>query len=242
MTARRGLFSKCTIMPMAWFIMLGFSLALSMNLVYAGEIILRSPEATVSLPVKSFQERSFLKTIKQQYDFSCGSAALATLLTYHYEHPLSERDVFLAMYNSGNKEKIKKEGFSLLDMKNYLESNGYRADGFRLPLEKLSNVGVPAIVLINNDGYNHFVVIKGMNDRFILVGDPSRGTKLIPRAQFQNIWNGIVFLVRSKRNIATKHFNDQEEWYAATAAPLDMSVDRNMLADMTLFFRGSNDF
>lgn len=227
---------------MVSFIILEFALVLLMNPLYAGEVILRSPEAAVTLPVTSFQERSFLKTIKQQYDFSCGSAALATLLTHHYEHPISERDVFMAMYNSGNKQKIKKEGFSLLDMKNYLESNGYRADGFRLPLEKLSGIGVPAIALINNDGYNHFVVIKGINDQYILIGDPSRGTKLVPRTQFKNIWNGIVFLVRSKRNIATKHFNDHEEWYAAAAAPLDMAVDRNMLADMTLFFRGSNDF
>lgn len=233
---------KRAIFPLVSFIILGFALVLLMKPLHAGEVILRSSEASVTLPVKSFQERSFLKTIKQQYDFSCGSAALATLLTYHYEHPISERDVFLSMYNSGNKEKIKKEGFSLLDMKNYLEANGYRADGFRLPLEKLSGIGVPAIVLINNDGYNHFVVIKGINDQHILVGDPSRGIKLIPRTEFKNIWNGIVFLVRSKRNIAIKYFNGREEWYAATGAPIDMAVDRNMLADMTLFFRGANEF
>ncbi len=209
---------------------------------YAGEVLVRIPEAQFSVPVKSFQERSFFNTIKQQFDFSCGSAALATLLTHHYEHPISEQDIFLSMYDHGDKEKIKREGFSLLDMKNYLEANGFRADGFRLPLDKIMNVGVPAIVLINDEGYNHFVVLKGISDEHVLIGDPARGTRLLQRAGFTQAWNGIAFLIRSKRNIAVKYFNDAQEWQAAATAPLDMAIDRNMLADMTLFVRGANDF
>jgi hypothetical protein len=38
--------------------------------------------------VKSMKERKFEQVVRQQYDFSCGSAALATLLTYHYENPI----------------------------------------------------------------------------------------------------------------------------------------------------------
>ena len=41
------------------------------------------------------------------------------------------------MYNNGDQARIRKEGFSLLHMRPYLRSQGYEADGFELPLDKL---------------------------------------------------------------------------------------------------------
>ena len=70
--------------------------------------------------------------------------------------------MFERMYASGNRAKIRAEGFSLLDMRRYLRSVGYEADGFELPLDKLLEEGVPAIVLLNDRGYRHFVVVKGL--------------------------------------------------------------------------------
>ena len=49
--------------------------------------------------VESLKERAFRYTVRQQYDFSCGSAALATLLTYHYATPTDEEDTFKAMFD-----------------------------------------------------------------------------------------------------------------------------------------------
>ncbi len=73
---------------------------------------------TFNVQLTSMKEARFNTTIRQQYDFSCGSAALATLLTYHYQDPVSEGVVFKAMYDRGDKAKIQEYGFSLLDIKN----------------------------------------------------------------------------------------------------------------------------
>ena len=121
------------------------------------------------------------KTLRQQYDYSCGSAALATLLTYQYNDPTSEAGIFKAMWEQGDQAKIKREGFSLLDLKRYLEARGYSADGYDTTLNKLAGVGIPAIVLIRDNGYNHFVVIKGIKDGKVAVGDPSLGARVIPK-------------------------------------------------------------
>src|SRR3546814_13412897 len=59
----------------------------------------------------------FRSVIRQRYDFSCGSAALATLLTYHYGAPTSEAMPFRAMWEKGDREAIRKVGFSMLDMR-----------------------------------------------------------------------------------------------------------------------------
>jgi predicted double-glycine peptidase len=132
--------------------------------------------AYYSVPVKSIKEVRRASTMLQQYDFSCGSAALATLLTHHYDYPANERAIFEDMYTRGDQQKIRKEGFSLLDMKNFLEARGFHADGFQQPLEKLAEAGIPAIVLISENGYNHFVVVKGLRGDRILLGDPASGT------------------------------------------------------------------
>ena len=91
---------------------------------------------------------------------------------------MTEQAVFEEMYARGDQDKIRKEGFSLLDMKRYLEARGFEANGYEAPLDKLVGAGIPAIVLINDNGYNHFVVIKGMRGERVLIGDPSGGTRV----------------------------------------------------------------
>ncbi len=87
-----------------------------------------------NVPVTSLREARYRSTIRQQFDFSCGSAAVATLLTYQYGYPVTEQTVFANMYVNGDQAKIRAEGFSLLDMKRFLESRGFLADGYELPL------------------------------------------------------------------------------------------------------------
>ena len=62
--------------------------------------------------VVSYRERPFLTVVRQQFDYSCGSAALATLLRFHYERPASETEVFKAMYEAGDQVQIRATGFS----------------------------------------------------------------------------------------------------------------------------------
>ena len=115
-----------------------------------------------NVPVASIKESRFRSIIRQQYDYSCGSAALASLLTYHYGIPKTEQEVFKEMWEHGNQEAIARLGFSMYDMKLYLESIGLRSDGFRVPLDRIAGTRVPAITLINTNGYKHFVVIKAV--------------------------------------------------------------------------------
>jgi predicted double-glycine peptidase len=195
----------------------------------------------VSVPLKSIKELKYRGVIRQQYDFSCGSAAVATLLTHHYAAPVGEKDVFMAMYQRGNRAAIQREGFSLLDMKQYLEDRGYRADGIYASLDDLARVGIPAIVLIEVQGYKHFVVVKGVQNGEVMAGDPAAGLKLYRRAEFEKLWtNGIVFVVRSRPDIARKHFN--AEWGNIARAPLGQAISRDMLANVTLLRPGANDF
>jgi uncharacterized protein len=179
----------------------------------------------VIMPVTSIRQARLAGTLLQQYDFSCGSAAVATLLTHHYGYPVSESTVFEYMYRNGDQQKIRTEGFSLLDMKRFLQAHGFEADGFEQPLDKLADARVPGIVLINENGYQHFVVVKGLRGERVLIGDPASGTRAVPRQAFQASWqSGLLFVVHNRMDSA--RFNLAADWRAAPQAPLTAGVGR----------------
>jgi predicted double-glycine peptidase len=188
----------------------------------------------------SLKEARYKSTLHQKYDFSCGSAAVATLLTYQYGYPMNEQVAFEQMYIHGDQAKISKEGFSLLDIKRFLGANGFEADGFRVPLDKLEQEKLPAIVLIDEKGYHHFVVIKGMQNDRVLIGDPARGTRVISRTKFMALWqNGIVFVIHNRRNLAV--FNSPTDWKVAPPSPLSEGIDRRGLFNTVMPKKGPGD-
>ncbi len=170
--------------------------------------------------VKSIWEIPFRTVVRQRYDYSCGSAALATLLAHHYGKQVDEGQVFRAMYAVGDQARIQKVGFSLLDMKRYLEDQGYRADGFRLTPAQLERARAPAITVVQNGSYKHFVVIKGVRDGKVLVGDPALGLKIYTIAEFEKMWNGIAFMIRDVPATQVA-YNRADEWRPFATAPLD---------------------
>jgi len=196
-----------------------------------------------TVQVRSIKEARIATTIRQRYDFSCGAAAVATLLTYHYRDPVTEPEVFNGMFERGDQALIRREGFSLLDMKLYLEARGYRADGIEASLDELAAARIPAIVLIKENGYSHFVVIKGIRNGRVLVGDPAVGSKTYPQEDFEQVWtNRIFFVIRDKQDVARAHFNQRSEWVAHPTLWPGHVLPRESLASITVLRPGPGDF
>lgn len=210
---------------------LAASLAFSAPALAGGNsVYLRSGGGEYQLPkMKSLLDSRFRNVVRQHYDYSCGSAAVATLLTYHYGHPIDEMKVLQAMFETGDQEKIRTQGFSLLDMKNYLTQIGYHAEGYKESLDRLGKAGIPAIVLINKRGYMHFVVVKGVTQDKVAVGDPTLGVRIYNRKDFEKMWNGILFVILDNKRIAQASFNTAESW-----SPNGNPNFRNMLDNAAL--------
>ena len=189
----------------------------------------------------SMKERQFRYTVRQQYDFSCGSAALSTLLTHHYGDLVKEEAVYTAMWNAGDQDKIRKEGFSMLDMKRFLASRGYAADGYSASLDKLGKVGIPAIVLIRDGAYNHFVVVKGVRDGKVAFGDPAQGARVMEQPRFEHMMiNRILFVINGRTTGVV--FNDPKDWKVRESAPIGIASGPNDLANVTLLRRPPGDY
>ncbi|MEG8040037.1 C39 family peptidase [Sphingomonas sp. LR60] len=179
----------------------------AMPLAEGGNVTNFSPTLNFALPVTSLIGRRFETVVRQQYDFSCGSAALATLLRFHYDDPQNEQSVFLGMFRDGDQAQIRRLGFSLLDMKRYLAARGIAADGFKVSIDQIAKARVPGIALIDFDGYRHFVVVKGIDDQTLLLGDPSLGLRRETIGRFAKQWNGVFFVISGRDAVGQSHFN-----------------------------------
>jgi predicted double-glycine peptidase len=188
--------------------------------------------AAYRLNVVSLRDIPFRTVVRQQFDYSCGSAALATLLSHHYKVKVTEAEVFRAMYESGDQAKIREFGFSLLDMKRYLEARGMAADGYRASFEQLSAAKAPALVVVKIGNYRHFVVVKGVRGGKVLVGDPALGLKTYSRREFMQMWNGIVFAIHERKGFEAA-YNREEEWGPWAVAPLGAPLNEASLSGFT---------
>jgi len=216
------------------------SVALSPRVAHAGDVgFWGYSSGDMDIKVRSLKEARFTRVVKQQYDFSCGSAAVATLLSYHYDRPVTETQVFKEMFAVGDQKHIERYGFSLLDMKRYLETHNFIADGFRISLSRLRELGVPAITLIQVKGYRHFVVVKGIDDSRVLLGDPARGVRSVSVKDFDAAWNGIAFIVRNNAEVGKQHFNTKQDWDTLAATPYGVALARQSLASFTVNLKGS---
>jgi len=150
--------------------------------------------------VVSIKERKFLNIVRQQTDFSCGAASLATLLKYGYKVDTDERRVMNGMFQVSDASTARKLGFSMLDIKNYVEQSlNMRVQGYNIPAEKLVDLPIPTIVLLDIKGYRHFVVLKRVDKRGnVYIADPALGNLIMSIDEFSNGWQGIVLAIVGK--------------------------------------------
>ncbi|WP_179402578.1 C39 family peptidase [Burkholderia guangdongensis] len=152
----------------------------------------------VTKHVQSIRDLRYRDIVSQRYDFSCGSAALATLLKYGYGIDIPEPEMIRRMMAFSTPEVVVRNGFSMLDMKKFVETLGLRGRGFRVGIDALYHLQIPVLVLMNLDGYEHFVIVKHAENGRIFIADPALGNRILPEQDFSKTWNGLVFAVLGK--------------------------------------------
>jgi predicted double-glycine peptidase len=155
--------------------------------------LIYSPSLCSAAPVESVLEKRQRNVVIQQWDLSCGAAALATLLRFQHGDEVTEREVALSLmgrpeYISDPSIVVRREGFSLKDLKSYVTKRGYIGQGLGgLNLQHLTRLA-PLIVPIRTLGYNHFVVFRGIRANRVLLADPAWGNRTMLTEEFMNSW------------------------------------------------------
>lgn len=180
---------------------------------------LTNPLGDFAAPVRSMRDMKFQGVVRQQFDFSCGSAALATLLRFYGGMP-TEAETFRGMWAEGDHAQIRTLGFSLLDMKRYLAARGKVANGYQVTLDQIEKAGVPGIALVTVKTYRHFVVVQGVRGGEVLIADPALGVRVETAAAFGKSWNGVFFVIDTDVPLAKSRFNAPHRWASFPRAPL----------------------
>lgn len=145
---------------------------------------------TQQVKMEPYSELKYRHIVRQAYDYSCGSAALVTILQHHLGLKITEQQSMEGMLARGEKEKIiERRGFSLLDMKRYVASLGVNSAGFRAEVKDLLTLDQPAIVPIDYAGFKHFVVFRGVRDGLVFIADPSAGNIVFSVKEFASLWD-----------------------------------------------------
>jgi len=170
---------------------------------------------TLNTSVTSIKEMRERDVVIQRYDYSCGSAALATILEFHFDHPVGEQQIVADMIRRGDVEKIiRRKGFSLLDMKRFAERLGYEAAGYRMDFEDLVAFDTPVVVPIVINDYRHFVVFKGADRDRVYIADPAYGNRTLPIYEFVEAWTDfqrVGLVITRARGAATGSRLEVEE-------------------------------
>lgn len=123
--------------------------------------------------------------VRQQRDFSCGTAALATLLTHYFLQPASEGELLEALLAMAGHEGLQRQGISLGALAALAEARGFAARGVAVTAEALDALRVPAIAWLAPRGQPHFAVLRGVSSGAVELADPARGNVRVPRPAFE---------------------------------------------------------
>ena len=147
--------------------------------------------------IKPALEDQFRGIVRQAYDYSCGSAALTTLLNGYVGTQLNEQQTMSGLLRYGEYERIiERRSFSLLDMKRFVAALGMESGGYRGEFSDLVKQGQPAIVPISYAGFKHFVVYKAYKNGRVYVADPALGNISFDEERFKEVWeNNTLFLI-----------------------------------------------
>ncbi|TCB42749.1 peptidase [Acinetobacter terrestris] len=168
----------------------------------------------------------FRGIVHQAYDYSCGSAALTTLLNGYtnLNATLTEQQVMDGLMKFGETDKIvERRSFSLLDMKRFVSAIGFESGGYRGEFSDLVKQGQPAIVPISYAGFKHFVVFKAYKNGRVYVADPALGNISFDEVRFKEIWeNNTLFLINvapeNRKNLLALQDSDMRHVEDATVS------------------------
>lgn len=131
---------------------------------------LHTQTANIRIPIKSWKTLRDARIVKQDLDYSCSAASLATLLNEFYGQSITEEALLKAMDKGDLRASFE-------DMQKALPQFGFKAQGFAASYEQLMRLKAPVVVYLKHRKDDHFSVLRGIDESTVLLADPSLGNR-----------------------------------------------------------------
>lgn len=117
----------------------------------------------------------------------CGASCLLSIIRYYGGNISKEKLIDMT--------KTTKDGTTFFGISSAAESLGLTTKSYKVDeIDKIKKIIPPILCQINNNGYNHFIVIYKIYNNRLLIMDPSKGKEVIDLFDFNNIWTGYIML------------------------------------------------
>ena len=196
-------------------------------------IALVSLACTVWAKPSSYLELRYEGVTGQTEWYTCGPAALATLLTQFYgledagELELLELSL-QAMEGSG--KNVEETGVTALALKQVTEAKGVAAKGFSVTMEELrayfGGDGLPLVIHVTRPQF-HYVLAIGLVEDQIVLADPSYGRRILPFSSlvYEKGFSGVVIATSPNEALAQRAKRVQSETLLWAARRLERLGD-----------------
>jgi uncharacterized protein len=189
----------------AIFVVLAGLIGMNRSMVFAQTTVvpLRDPQHVTQKYPMNYKQLKELHIVMQQRDYSCGAAALATVLRYYWGDDIKEDLVLWHIEQILTPEEMQdriKKGLAISDLRRAAVKMGYLSSIGKMSFEQLANSHVPLVVGISNNGYDHFVVYRGTDCQWVYLADPIRGNIRLTVPEFVCQWQKNTILVVAKKD------------------------------------------
>ena len=137
-------------------------------------------------------------TVPQQFDYTCGAASIATVLTYYWDLPTTETQVIDVLKQRYSLEEIarrRETGLSFDDLIFAAARLGFEAQGAQVAADELPKLRGPAIIQLVNTKFQHFVVLRQVGVEVYYVSDPIVGELVMSAPDFRREFAGYVLAI-----------------------------------------------
>ena len=126
---------------------------------------------------------------RQQAGFDCGSAALATLLSFYTDRAVEPDDLVRSQsFTTDEWQRVRREGFSLSQLADMAAALKVEPSVTRLPSRALLSVPLPVLVYLRLPTGPHFSVLTGIAGQRVTLADPTQGALMWTLNQFFRAW------------------------------------------------------
>lgn len=120
-------------------------------------------------------------TILQMEATECGAASLGIILAYYGK--------FISLPELRQECGISRNGSKAVNIIGAAEKLGLKAMGYRYAPEEIKDLPMPIIV---HWGFNHFLVVEGINKDSVYLNDPAVGHRIVNWQEFEEQYTGIT--------------------------------------------------
>ena len=145
---------------------------------------LKTTSLNGSIGVISWKALRDFRVVKQEFDYSCGAASVATLLNGFYGLDVTEADILRSI------EKDAAASFE--NLAKAVVPYGFKSGGLVVSFDDLKKLSIPVIAYLNYKGQDHFTVLRGVSKQGnVAIGDPSWGNRRFRPHQFKKLWETV---------------------------------------------------